>query len=53
MTRLTVGFDGGMIILAMIILSVFHPSRLLTEDATVMRFSSDTDVEIMTIGKAI
>ncbi|KAF9781599.1 RTA1-domain-containing protein [Thelephora terrestris] len=48
---LFLGFDAGMIILAMLVLSIFHPSRLLTEDVDVVRLDRFVDIEM--IGKAL
>jgi hypothetical protein len=42
-----------MIILAMLILSIFHPSRLLTEDVDVDIVRLDRFVDIEMIGKAL
>lgn len=39
MTKLAVGFDGSMICLAMVTLSIFHPARLMKFEAGLMKRS--------------
>lgn len=48
----TVGFDGFMIVLALAVLNVFHPSRLLIEDTDVTSLGSIADIDLFGIGKA-
>jgi hypothetical protein len=42
-TILTVGFDGSMIVLALAVLNIFHPGRLLTGEIPDMRLESLSD----------
>ena len=50
-TKLAVGFDSGMIVLAMSVLNVFHSNRLLTDDVVIMRLGGVADIEML--GKVI
>lgn len=43
---LFIGFDATMILLTLLILNIFHPSRLLTEETGLMRLGSLPDFEM-------
>ena len=50
-TMLTVGFDGSMIVLALAVLSIFHPGRLLTgETGIIVQLESLTDFQMFAKG---
>jgi hypothetical protein len=45
-TNLAVGFDGSMIALVMVILSIFHPGRLMDQHASLMSLGSEPVIEM-------
>jgi hypothetical protein len=48
--NLTVGLDGSMIVLVMVILSIFHPGRLMAQDTRTTKLSSPSVVEMWSKG---
>jgi len=49
-TNLTVGLDGSMIALVMVILSIFHPGRLMVQDTSLMKLGSESVIEMWSKG---
>ena len=47
---LTVGLDGSMIVLVMVILNIFHPGRLLVQDTSLMTLGSQSVIEMWSKG---
>jgi len=46
----TVGLDGSMIVLVMVILSIFHPGRLMVQDTSLMKLGSQSVIEMWSKG---